>query len=414
MLSADRDLDLVVYGATGFVGRLVAAHLAEHAPRGLRVALAGRSRERLEAVQAQLGGRAAGWPLLVADSSDRAALDELAARTRVVATTVGPYLRYGLPLAQACAAAGTHYADLTGEVLFVRDCVDACDEPARATGARIVNACGYDSVPSDLAVLQLHERVVGDGAGELADCTLVATAKGGFSGGTLDSARAQVDAVLRDPSRRRLLVDPYALSPDRTAEPDLGPERDLRRVVRDDALGGWLGPFAMAGFNTRIVRRSNALQQWAYGRSLRYREVSAYGRGRRARLVALSVTAGLGLGLKALASKRLRPLADRLLPRPGEGPSPERQAVGWFRMRVHATTTTGARYVSTVSAHGDPGYAATAVMLGETAVALALGEGLPPVAGVLTPATGLGEVLIERLRAKGFELSVSRLPADGA
>ncbi|KQX66001.1 trans-acting enoyl reductase family protein [Angustibacter sp. Root456] len=411
-MSADRDhareLDVVVYGATGFVGRLVAQHLADHAPDGLRIALGGRSLERLEGVRRGLGERASGWPLLVADSADRAALDGLAARTRVVATTVGPYARYGLPLAEACAAAGTHYADLTGEVLFVRDCIDACDEAARATGARIVNACGYDSIPSDLAVLQLHERVVADGAGELAHCTLVATAKGGFSGGTIDSARAQVDAVQRDPRRRRVLVDPYALSPDRAAEPDLGDERDTFDVFRNDTLGGWLGPFVMASFNTRIVRRSNALQHWAYGRGFRYRELSAYGRGTAARATATAVTIGLGLGLKALASKRLRPLVDRLLPAPGEGPSDDQRAAGRFRMRVHATTTTGARYVSTVAAQGDPGYAATAVMLGEAAVALAVGEGLPSASGVLTPATGIGMALADRLRERGFELSVSR------
>jgi short subunit dehydrogenase-like uncharacterized protein len=219
--------------------------------------------------------------------------------------------------------------------------------------------------------------------------------------------------VQRDPSRRRLLVDPYALSPDRDAEPDrvdpgLGDERDSFAVFRDDALGGWLGPFVMASFNTRIVRRSNALQQWAYGRRFRYRELSAYGRGTAARAAATLVTAGLGLGLKALASPRLRPLADRLLPKPGEGPGEQQRAAGRFRMRVHATTTTGARYVSTVAAQGDPGYAATAVMLGEAAIALAVGRGLPPVAGVLTPATGIGMALADRLRAKGFELSVSR------
>ena len=415
----DRDLDVVLYGATGFVGRLVAQHLAEHAPEGLRIGLGGRSIERLESVRRELGERAADWPLLVADSGDRAALDHLAARTRVVATTVGPYARYGLQLAEACAAAGTHYADLTGEVLFVRDCADACDDAARRTGARIVNACGYDSVPSDLAVLQLREQVAADGEGELAECTLVATAKGGFSGGTIDSARAQVDAVQRDPSRRRLLVDPYALSPDRDAEPDRvdpdradsgrGDERDSFAVFRNDDLGGWLGPFVMASFNTRIVRRSNALQQWAYGRTFRYRELSAYGRGPAARATANLVTAGLGLGLKALASRRLRPLADRLLPKPGEGPNEQQRAAGRFRMRVHATTTTGASYVSTVAAQGDPGYAATAVMLGEASVALAVGEGLPPAAGVLTPATGIGMALADRLRAKGFELSVSRV-----
>ncbi|WP_426562982.1 saccharopine dehydrogenase family protein [Angustibacter sp. McL0619] len=404
----DREFDVVVFGATGFVGRLVADYLVEHAPEGTRIGLGGRSLERLEEVRRGLGERARRWPLLVADSADPDALAELAGRTRVVATTVGPYLRYGLPLAKACAAAGTHYADLTGEVLFVRAAIDACDEAARASGARIVHSCGFDSIPSDLGVLLLHQAAASDGAGELGDTTLVAVLKGGFSGGTIDSMRAQVEAVQTEKSLRRMVIDPYALSPDRDREPDLGDERDRVSVFQSDELGGWVGPFVMASFNTRIVRRSNALQGWAYGRTFRYRELAGYGRGAKGRATATAVTGVLGAVLTGMQKPRLRGLVDRALPSPGEGPSADKRAAGYFRMRLRSTTTSGAQYVATVAAQGDPGYAATAVMLGESALALADGRGLPDRAGVLTPATAMGGALVDRLRAAGLTLSVER------
>ena len=403
--------DVVVYGATGFVGRLLAEYLAEHAPSGTRIALAGRSRTRLEEVRRRLPGAACDWPVLVADAADEAALEELAASTTVVATTVGPYLRYGLPLALACARTGTHYADLTGEVLFVRRVIDACDDLARSTGARIVTACGYDSVPSDLGVHLLHQRARHDAAGALLDTTLHARAKGGLSGGTIDSSRAQVEAVETDRRALKVLFDPYALSPERAAEPDLGKERDVTTVFEDAQTGDWVGPFVMAAFNSRIVRRSNALRGHAYGRRFRYREVNAFGRGARGHRRALVQSAALGLAMKAMADPRTRPLVDRLAPSPGQGPSEQTRRTGWFSMTLRTTTETGRRYVATVRAQGDPGYAATAVMLGESALALALdGDRLPAAAGVLTPATAIGDVLVERLRARDFALTVEELP----
>jgi len=408
-----RTHDVVVYGATGFVGRLVAEYLAEHAPAGTRIALAGRSRARLEAVRAQLPPSARDWPLLVADATDQSALEELAASTTVVATTVGPYLRYGLPLALACARAGTHYADLTGEVLFVRKVIDTCDSLARSTGARIVTACGYDSVPSDLGVHLLHQRARHDAAGALLDTTLQARARGGLSGGTIDSSRAQLEAVEADRSALKVLFDPYALSPDRTAEPDLGRERDVTTVFEDAQTGDWVGPFVMAQFNSRIVRRSNALRGHAYGRRFRYREVNAYGPGRRGHRRALLQSAALGLALKAMGDRRTRPLVDRLAPSPGDGPSEQTRRTGWFSMTLRTTTETGRRYVATVRAQGDPGYAATAVMLGESALSLALDrDRLPAAAGVLTPATAMGDALVERLRARDFALTVEELPTS--
>lgn len=404
-----RELDVVVFGATGFVGRLAAAYLARTAPPEARIGLAGRSLQRLESVRTTLGERAAQWPLLVADSADAAALRAIADRTTVVASTVGPYARYGLPLVLACAAAGTHYADLTGEVLFIRDSIDAAHDVAVASGARIVHSCGFDSVPSDLGVLLAAERAAADGAGQLTDTTLVlVAARGGVSGGTIDSVRGLVDEIRSDRGRRAIVLDPYALSPDRAAEPDLGNERDGLGIQRED--GRWTAPFVMASFNTRIVRRSNALTGWSYGRSLRYREVMGVGSSPAAPVLAAAVAAGTAGLLAGLALPPTRFLLDRVLPSPGEGPGERARDRGHFRTETTARTTSGARYRTTIAAKGDPGYAATAVMLGEAALAMALdADRLPAAAGVLTPATGIGRLLADRLTLAGFTISVDRL-----
>ena len=402
-----RTHELVIYGATGFVGRLLAAYLAGAAPAGLRIALAGRARSRLEQARGELPAAARDWPLVEADSTDAASLAALAASTRVLATTVGPYARHGLPVVEACARAGTHYADLTGEVLFVRRAIDATDAVARDTGARVVHACGYDSIPSDLSTLLLAERARADGAGGLRDVQLVATARGGFSGGTVDSVRGQFEELGRDAAARRLAGDPFALSPDRAAEPDTRQPRDAGPPSRTPD-GRWTAPFVMASFNTRVVRRSNALQDWAYGRGLRYGEVMGCGRGLTGAAAATAVTAGLAGFATAMSLPPTRALLNRVLPEPGTGPGERTRARGWFRMEVDATTESGRRYRATAAGQGDPGYAATAVMLGETVLGLALdGDRLPDRAGSLTPATALGDVLVERLRAAGHTYEVA-------
>jgi short subunit dehydrogenase-like uncharacterized protein len=413
MAGTAREHDLVVLGATGFVGALVAAHLAEHAPPGTRVALAGRSRERLLEVRAGLPPAARDWPLVLADAGDEASLDALAASTRAVVTTVGPYARHGLPLVGACARAGTHYADLTGEVLFVRAAITRFDAVARDSGARLVHACGYDSVPSDLGLLVLHERCAADGAGELRDVRLVATARGGVSGGTVDSMRGVLREAVRSRAARRVLADPFSLSPDRDAEPP-GPQPSDAPAPRRGVDGRWTAPFLMASYNTRIVRRSNALQGWAYGRSLRYGEVMGVGRGARGAVAAAGVVAARGLVPAAMAFPPTRIVLDRVLPAPGTGPSERTRAEGWFRMEVDAVTTSGRRYRAVVAAPGDPGYAATAVMIGQAGLALALDEDrLPPRAGSLTPATGLGDALVGRLRRAGHTYDVVELRRAG-
>ena len=409
---SERVHDVVLYGATSFVGALTADYLARHAPTGTRVALAGRSRDKIERVRAGLPAPGSDWPLIVADSTDRAALDAMAASTTALASTVGPYAKYGLPLVEACAAAGTHYADLTGEATFARAAIDAADARAQETGARIVHSCGYDSVPSDLGVLLLHARVQADGEGELTDVTAVARVRGGVSGGTIDSMRGLADTVKSDRSTVRLLRDPYSLSPDRGGEPDTRQPSDNpapHRIEGGWRNGRWAAPFVMASYNTRIVRRSNAIAGYAYGKGLRYGEVMATGSGPVGAVTAGVVTAGLGAVLAGFATPGARRLLDRVLPKPGEGPSAETRAKGWFRHDLDATTTTGARYTGRVSASGDPGYAATAVILGESLLCLGLdGDRLPDRAGSLTPATAMGPLLVERLRTAGHVYEAGR------
>jgi short subunit dehydrogenase-like uncharacterized protein len=416
-VGGDRELDVVVFGATGFAGRLVAAYLAAHAPGDVRIGLAGRSERRLAEVRARLGAAATAWPLLVADLADPVSLGALARAARVVVTTVGPYRARGLALVQACAEAGADYADLTGEVLFIRDSIDRCHDAAASSGARIVHCCGFDSVPSDLGVLLLHQAARAGGAGDLLDTTLVVTAmRGGLSGGTLASMMGQLDEVRASAERRRLVQDPYALSPDRAAEPGLGDERDLDRARYDGELRMWTGPWLMAGINTRVVRRSNAVQGWAYGRRFRYREVTGFGAGPAAPVLAVTASAGTKAAEAGLAFGPSRELLRRLLPAPGHGPGEKTRRTGFFRIQIHTRTSAGARYLGTVEAQGDPGYAATSVMLGETGLCLALDKDqLPDRAGVLTPATAMGAALATRLRSAGHTLAtrqITQLPAN--
>ncbi len=394
-----RTFDLVLFGATGFTGRLVAEYLANHAPAEVRIALAGRNTQKLEGVRAGLPERARNWPLVVADAADSASLEKLAAQATVVCTTVGPYAKYGLPLVEACAKAGTHYCDLTGETQFMRDSIDRYHQTATASGARIVHTCGFDSIPSDLGVLTLHEAL-----GPLARATFVVEIlKGGFSGGTIASALHGLDEGKANRARRRLMADPYALSPNPSREPKLGDERDLASFRFDDFVGQWIAPFVMASVNTRVVRRSNALLDYAWGKQLRYAEVTGMKKGPAAAVKAAVFTAGLGAFLGSLLFGPTRKLVESRLPRPGEGPDEQTRKSGFLRVRVFGESESGARKTVLIEGKGDPGYQLTAVLLGESALCLALDEAkLPKRFGVLTPATAMGAVLRDRLVAHGM------------
>jgi len=412
-----REFDIVLYGATGFVGKLTAEYLARSAGDA-RIALAGRSTDRLRAIRDGLGEPAQSWPLVAADASSPSTLNEMAARTQVVITTVGPYTRYGLPLVAACAAAGTDYADLTGEAMFVRDSIDQYHKQAADTGARIVHSCGFDSVPSDLTVYALYEAVREDGAGELAGTDLVVRSfSGGFSGGTIASMMEVLDKASSDPDARRQVADPYTLSSDRSAEPELGPQPDLPwrrgRQIAPELGGLWTAGFVMAPYNTRIVRRSNALMDWAYGRQFRYTESMSLGSSPLAPVASAAIS-GLTNATFGLGSRYFRVLPrgliERIVPKPGTGPSAAARERGYYRIETYTTTTTGARYVARMEQRGDPGYKATSVLLGECGLALAFDrDELSNLHGVLTPAAAMGDALLARFPAAGVSLRTERL-----
>ncbi|AGC61822.1 saccharopine dehydrogenase [Mycobacterium liflandii 128FXT] len=417
MSSAQREFDIVLYGATGFSGMLTGQHLAQR-DTNARIALAGRSPQRLRAVRDKLGPLASDWPLVVADASQPATLEEMATRAQVILTTVGPYTRYGLPLVAACAKAGTDYADLTGELMFCRNSIDLYHKQAADTGARIVLACGFDSIPSDLNVHHLYRRAAEDGTGELAETNLVlrSFSQRWASGGSVATYSEAMRTASSDPEAYRLVNDPYTLTTDRSAEPDLGPQPDFSmrrgRDLAPELAGFWTGAFVQGPFNTRIVRRSNALQDWAYGKQFRYSETMSLGRSFAAPIASAAVTGaiagGIGLGNKYFSRLPQRAL-ERVTPKPGTGPSQKSRERGHYRCETYTTTTTGARYLATFT-HNVDAYASTAVLLGESGLALALDrDRLSELRGVLTPAAAMGDALLARLPQTGVVVSATRL-----
>lgn len=397
-MSATRTFDLVLFGATGFTGRLVAEYLTRRAAgTPLRWALAGRSRERLERIRAELvaiDAAAAEIELVIGDAHDEAAMTRLARETTAVCTTVGPYLAHGAALVAACAAAGTAYCDLTGEVPFIKQTIDRHHDQARASGARILNACGFDSVPSDLGVLIAQRALEERTGGAAAKITALFDVRGGLSGGTIASMFGMLDAASQDRALRRLMADPYALDPPGTPR---GPDRDGAAPGYDRVLRAITAPFVMAGINTRVVRRSHALLGRPWGDRWSYDERMSLPRSPKGAALALGITGALAGFIAATQIPLLRKQLEARAPRPGEGPSEEARARGRYTVRFHGEAG-GIRVVTTLADRLDPGYNGTAKLLGETALALALdpprGEG-----GVLTPATALGPTLVERLRA---------------
>ncbi len=403
-----RPFDVVLFGATGFTGKLVAEYLAAHAAdSGVRWAIAGRSREKLEAVRRDLASKdeaLADLPYLIADSHDVAALDRLVPQTRVVCTTVGPYAKYGLELARACARHGTSYCDLTGEPNFVRSVIDECHDLARGTRARLVTCAAYDSIPSDLGTYMAwdHAHRTHDEGLSWAK-VFTGRMKGAASGGTVASVLGIIDAAKQSRDVRRLLLDPHGLDPVRGKAPRDVFEDDQRGVRFDEDLGRWTAPFVMASVNARIVRRSHALLREegdGYGEHFRYNEAMSFAPGPRGLATASLVTAALGGFFAAAAFTPTRTVLERMvLPGPGQGPSREAIESGFFEMHVLAKTESGRRLRGRVAGTRDPGYGETAKMLGETAMCLAKdGARLAPRFGVLTPATAMGMRLVERLR----------------
>ncbi|MEL6342555.1 MAG: saccharopine dehydrogenase NADP-binding domain-containing protein [Myxococcota bacterium] len=393
MSSQGERLDIVVYGATGFAGELIARYLVErYADSDLRWALAGRRHEKLEAMRARLGAEI---PIIVANSTDRESLDEMAAKTKVVLTTVGPYAKYGTELVSACIAQGTHYCDLTGELQFVRRMIDAHHEAAANAGVRIVHCCGFDSIPSDLGTWLLNDELIKlDGAPADAARYFMLGGNGGFSGGTVASLLNIIEEA-SDPLVRRVLGNPYSLNPDGERS---GPDGQTQATVKKDPVTGWWsGPFLMAPINERVVRRSNALLDFRYGRQFEYGESVRTGSGVLGAIAAGALTAGMGamFGAVAFAPTR-RLLTNTILPAPGEGPSEKVMENGFFKVAISGRRDGREVGRVIVTSQRDPGYGATACMIAESALCLAR-DPLDTPGGILTPAAAMGGALIERL-----------------
>ncbi len=409
-----RRFDVVLWGATGFTGQLTAEYLLRrHAGEGLRIALAGRNAEKLARVRddlAEIDEAAAAFELLTGDSHDQDSLDAIAAEAEVICSTVGPYSKHGAPLVAACVAAGTDYCDLTGEPQFVRAMIDAHHAQAQETGARIVHCCGFDSIPSDLGTWTLVSEAKERFDVSLHEVKLITgRIKGGVSGGTIASMMQVIEDVKEDRSILRKIGNPYGLNPEGERRgPDQGDQKGVRY---DDDLPGWTGPFVMASINTRVVRRSNALLEYPYGREFRYSECSGTGTGAKGLLRATTLAAGVAGMMAGAAFEPTRKLIEGRLPAPGQGPSREDREAGSFVLHLigKGRVASGREVIvrGKVVGTSDPGYGETAKMLGESALCLAIDGGeLDAPGGVRTPASTMGRHLLARLREQGMVFTV--------
>lgn len=395
-----RTFDIVIWGATGFTGRLVADYLASHygIEKTLRWAIAGRDKARLDNVKRSLGANAESLPAIVADSFDGELLRAMTSQCRVIVSTVGPYAKYGSALVAACVDTGTDYCDLAGEAQWIREMIDKHHANAEQKGARIVHCCGFDSVPMDIGVWFLQQQAIArSGTFCKSIATLVKATKGGPSGGTIASLINVIKASRTNREAARTLADPYGLNP--AGERD-GPDlRDQRNVRFDSFANSWTAPFVMAGINTKIVRRSHALLGYPYGRDFRYREAVMTGNGVSGRLKAVTISSALAALLVGASYRHSRNFLERfVLPKPGDGPDANTRASGFFDLRLFGELPNGTPLIARVKGDRDPGYGSTSKMLGECAVCLAI-DALSVSGGVHTPASAMAEPLIERLRA---------------
>jgi short subunit dehydrogenase-like uncharacterized protein len=392
----ERTYDLVVFGATSFAGEILCRYLVErHGIAGdLRWAIAGRNADKLETVVASTG---ADVPRIVADAGDPEALAQLAASTRVVASTVGPYALYGTGLVAAAVAGGTDYCDLTGEPQWMQEMIDTYGDQAAASGARIVHTCGFDSIPSDLGVWFTQQQAIerfGQPCERIA--MRVQAAKGGASGGTVASMLNMMEEMKANPELRRMLANPFALAPEGMRS---GPKQpNVTMPKRDSVSGSWVAPFVMAAINTRVVHRSHALAGRPWGDSFMYDEAMDMGDGPFGAAKATAFSGGMAgfMGLAAVGPIR-RGLERFVLPKPGEGPSPEAQAAGFYDLRFYGSTADGDKLVVKVTGDADPGYGSTAKMLGEAAVCLLDLPASDTAGGFWTPATAFGQPLLDAL-----------------
>ena len=387
-----RDFDLIIWGATGFTGNLVCDYINKnYNEKELRWAIAGRNEKKILKLQQKL--KIDDSRTIIADSSDKDSLVKMVKKSKVVCTTVGPYAKYGTNLVEACIEGETNYCDITGETQWIRRIIDRFHTKAKEKNIKIINSCGFDSIPSDMGVFY-SQKIMLEKTGKYASTInmRVAGAKGGISGGTYNSLSNVLEEALIDKEVRKTLTNPYGLNP---IDKQFGPDKsDLRKVIFDTVSKSWIAPFVMAGINTKIVRRSHALMDFMYGKNFAYNEATLTGKG-----IAGQIRGYMSLIPIFLATRKkgsiIKKIVDFILPKSGEGPSEKTRINGYYNLRFYLTADK-MTYVSKVLGDMDPGYGSTSKMLAESAICLALDE-IPDTYGILTPSVALGDSLLKRL-----------------
>lgn len=404
----NKEFDIVIFGATSFVGKILCNYLVnEYTEPNLTWAMAARSESKLKELKESLGENAAAIPLIIADSSDEQALLSMCEKTELVISTVGPYALYGELLVKVCCQLGTDYCDLTGEPQWISRMISRYEDDAKRSGARIVNCCGFDSIPSDLGVKFLQDHAQQHFGSYCDQVKLrVKVLKGGASGGTIASGLNLYKEASADPAIRKEMRDPYSLCP---SEHAFTARQHNVSVEFDEDYDSWAGPFIMASINTRVVLRSNALVDGHYADNFKYDEAMLTSSGKKGEKTAKKLSSGTKASMFMMAFAPMRWLATRFfLPSPGEGPTPEQQLKGCYDLRLLGTTQQGERVRVKVTGDRDPGYGSTAKLLAQAGISLRRDVDEGEVGGGFwTPATVFNEKLITRLvdfAGMGFEL----------
>ena len=394
-MNESKDFDIIIWGATGFTGRLVAEYIFKnYSSEKLNWAIAGRDKKKLINVRDEIADE--NIPIIIADSFDEMSLTKMTQKTKVICSTVGPYSKYGSLLVKSCIKTNTHYCDLAGEAQWIRKIVDTYHQEAKNKKVRIVNSCGFDSIPSDMGVYFIHKNLP-DVNIKLDNISMrLSGFKGSLSGGTYASMNNIITEASKDSLIRKILTNPYGLNPEgQRSGPD---KRDLNKVKYDEDSKSWIAPFMMAGINTKIVRRSNALSNYSYGKNFTYDESVMTGDGFKGRIKAIISVLPL-IFLSAKPGSLLKRIFNYFTPKPGQGPNENERENGYYSMRFYIRYNDKSRALARVTGDRDPGYGSTSKMLAESAICLSK-DSLKDTYGVITPSIAMGDQILDRLQAK--------------